>query len=592
VATLAEALALALEHHRAGNYAQAERIYRQILAANPRQADVHFNLGNILQAQGRLDDAVASYRLAVLLQPEFPAAFNNLGNALRQLGRLGEAASCYREALRLRPDHPETYSNLGACLTEQGLLDEAVACYREALRLRPDYPEAANNLGGALRAQRRIEEAADSYRQALRLRPELAEAHCNLGIVLAEQKKLDEAEACQREALRLRPDYRDAHYNLGTVLASKGRHDEAIASYRQALALRPDEPDAYQAMGVSFTDLGQLAEAETCYRQALRVRPDNPEVHFNLGQLWLLQGRLEQGWPEYEWRWRTKGFATGGFAQPRWDGSDLMGRTILLHAEQGLGDTIQFVRYARLVKQRGSRVVLHSPAALMTVLAHTPGIDQLVLKGTPLPPFDVYASLLSLPGLFGTTLDSVPADVPYIFAEEARREGWRAELAHLPSGLRVGIVWQGNPRHRDDRNRSLSLRSFEPLSRLTGVRLVSLQAGPGAEQAIEVKDAWSLWDAGSQFDASSLADAAALMSHLDLVVTVDTAIAHLAGALAVPVYVLLPFAPDWRWLLERQDSPWYPTVRLFRQQRIGAWREVIERVAQELAGQPQKGTKA
>jgi hypothetical protein len=295
---------------------------------------------------------------------------------------------------------------------------------------------------------------------------------------------------------------------------------------------------------------------------------------------WLVSGDLERGWPEYEWRWRTKDFPRRSFAAPRWDGEALEGRTILLYAEQGLGDTLQFIRYAPLVQRRGGVVLVEAQPALVPLLKSCPGIDQLVPSGSPLPDFDVQVPLLSLPALLHTTRDTVPADMPYLSADPARSERWAAELRGIP-GFRIGIAWQGNPTYRDDRHRSLPVKHFEPLARLPGVRLVSLQKGFGREQLASVPD-WNVLDLADRLDEAGGAfmDTAAVMQHLDLVVTSDTAIAHLAGALGVPVWVVLPFARDWRWLLDREDCPWYLTMRLFRQKRWGDWDELFTRVAQ------------
>jgi tetratricopeptide (TPR) repeat protein len=684
MATIAEALALAVRHHQAGNIAQAEQLYRQVLLAdagnpealhllgvlacqvgqyamavdfnrqalvrNPTRASTHFNLASAYHGLGRREEAVDCYREAIRLRPDYADACYNLGNLLRELGRLDEAVASYREAVRLRPNFPEGWGNLGATLADQGLSDEAVASYRRALDLRPDFPDAHYNLGNALKEMGRLEEAEECYRQALRLRPDhygaytnlgnvfkdqgrlgeahacyrqalqlqptFAGAHSNLGNVLRDQRRLSEAEDCYRQAVRLEPNSAEAHFHLAICLADQGRLDEAETSYRMALRLRPDYPDAlnnlgntlrhldrldeavdcyhgalrlradfagaHNNLGIAVGELGRFEEAEACYCEALRLRPDYHEARFHLAHLWLQRGDFARGWPEYEWRWHTEGFVRPTFQQPHWDGSDLAGRTILLQAEQGLGDMIQFIRYAPLVKQRGGRVVVQCPPPLREVFQTCRGIDELVPQGTTLPAFDVYAPLLSLPGLMDTTVDNVPADIPYLAAHPQKVQQWQPELERLGRGVRVGIVWQGSRVYRNDRRRSVTLAQFEPLARLPGVRLVSLQVGAGVEQLATIGERWPICDLGSCFDPSSFADAAAVLSGLDLLVSVDTALVHLAGALGRPVWLALPFAPDWRWLLEREDSPWYPGLRLFRQQRPGQWAEVFERMAAAL----------
>jgi Flp pilus assembly protein TadD len=573
----AATLALGLEYQRAGYPSQAEQIYQQVLHHDGANADALACLGELYMAQGRA----------------------------------AEAAGVFQQMLRLRPHVAEVYLNLGVILAQQGKIDEAVASFQQALQLRPDYPEAHNNLGIVLVHQERLEEAISHYAQALQLRPDYAEAHNNLGIARARQKKLGEAVASYQEALRLKPDYAEAHNNLGAALEALGQVEGALASYGQAVRLKPDYVEAHNNLGASYDTLRHLEEALACYDEAVRLKPEYAEAHRNRALLWLLLGDFERGWPEYEWRWHCQGVALPSFRQPLWDGGPLQGRTILLHAEQGLGDTLHFIRYAPLVQQRGGRVLVQGQPLLLSLLARCPGIDQLLPQGAALPDFAVHAPLLSLPGIFHTDLTTIPAPVPYLSADPTLVQHWQKELDALSSqeagdsprswgrppacqpcrqaeglpheqrmrSLNVGIAWQGNPKHRRDPQRSLSLARFESLAQVPGVRLYSLQVGPGAEQLRELGDRFPVIDLGSRFDSTSFEDATALVTVLDLIISVDSAIAHLAGALAVPVWVLLPFAADWRWLLGREDSPWYLTMRLFRQTEPGDWDGVFDRLA-------------
>jgi hypothetical protein len=326
-----------------------------------------------------------------------------------------------------------------------------------------------------------------------------------------------------------------------------------------------------------------MAEALSGYELSLWHDPDSATAHWNRALTWLQAGNYERGWPEYEWRWRRKRSRPREFARPRWEGGPLGGRTVLLRCEQGLGDAIQFVRYAPLVRERGGPVVLECPRRLLSLFSRCEGIDRLVAEGDPLPAFDVQAPLMSLPALLGTTLATVPARVPYLSADPALVEQWGARVAPLP-GFRVGITWQGNPRHKWDAHRSIRLASFASLARLEGIHLVSLQREHGTEQLRSLAGRFSVTDLAREPAASpgDFAETAALLEHLDLVVTVDTATAHLAGALGVPVWVALSTISDWRWLLDRDDSPWYPTMRLFRQRRQGDWDDVFARMADEL----------
>jgi tetratricopeptide (TPR) repeat protein len=543
--TIPEAFDIAIKHHQAGKLRAAEQICRQILQVDSHYVGAFHLLGLIAHQVGRNDRAIDYMIQALRLNPNYAEAHNNLGILLKNQGRLADAVMHYQQALALRPDYAEAHNNLGIALKEQGRLEEAIACYQQALRLRPNFAEAYNNLGNALKEQGRSEEVIANYQQALRLRLNYAEAFDNLGIALQEQGRSEEAITYFQQAIRLRPNYAESHLRLGVVLMQHGKLDEAVVSLQQAIRLQPEYADA----------------------------------HFNRALAWLLMGNFEQGWPEYEWRWKRRESRPPLFRQALWNGSPLEGRTILLYAEQGVGDTLQFVRYAPLVKQRGGLVIVVCQEVLLGLLATCPGVDRLVVYGSTLPDFDTHAPLLSLPGIFGTTLPTVPADVPYLYADPELREHWRQVLGPMQA-FKIGIAWQGNPGHPNDRQRSVPLVSFEVLARLDGVRLLSLQKGPGTEQLAQVEERFSVVDLASQFQ--TFQDTAAVLENLDLVITVDSAVAHCAGALGVPVWVLLPFAPDWRWLLHREDSPWYPTLRLFRQTEPGKWERVFERVAGEL----------
>jgi tetratricopeptide (TPR) repeat protein len=576
-AELAEALA------EQGDADGAVVSFRQALRLRPEDAEAHVGLGSALAKKGDRVRAVASYREALRLDPGHAEAHAALGVALAEQGRLDEAVASLRQALRLRPEHARAHHNLGVALAEQGQLDEAVASLRQALHLRPDYAEACYNLGNTLGKLGRAAEAAAAYRRALEIRPLYADACNNLGLALTEAGLPGEAEVLLRQAVRLRPAFAEGHNNLGLALAAQGRFAEAEAAYGEALRLNPGSVEAHTNLGSAYKEQGRLDEAQACYQFALWLDPSSPSAHWNRALAWLQAGDFERGWAEYEWRWRRKKSPPRPFRQPRWDGAPLAGRTILLHAEQGLGDTLQFVRYAAAVKARGGTVVLAGPRALLPLLASAPGVDRLVDDTGALPETDVHAPLLSLPLLLGTTLATVPGEVPYLGADAARVGRWRERLRGL-AGRKVGIVWQGNPGHQWDRHRSAPLAAFAPLARVAGVSLVSLQKGEGAEQLRAA--GLPVHELGEDLDREgAFLDTAAVMRCLDLVVTVDTAAAHLAGALGIPVWVALASIADWRWLRDREDSPWYPSMRLFRQQAPGQWEGVFARMASELHGQ-------
>jgi tetratricopeptide (TPR) repeat protein len=547
--TVAQALAWAVQQHQAGQLQQAEQIYRAILQAEPQQVDALHLLGVLACQVGQHEQASRYLGQALRLKPDFAKAHLNLGVALQKQGKLEEAQACYEQALYLQPGYAEAHNNLGNLFKEQGKLEEAQASLQQALRLKPDYAKAHNNLGVVLHGRGKLEDALASLQQALRLQPDFAEAHNNLGAALQEQGQLAEARACYQQALRLKPDYAEVHLNLGNA----------------------------------FKDQGELAEAQACYEQALHLQPDFAEAHWNRALAWLLAGDFEQGWQEYEWRCQVKELAPPRFPQPLWDGSPRHGQTILLWAEQGLGDTLHFIRYAPLVRACGGSVLLACQPALVPLVSRCPGIDRVLPQGSPLVPFDVWTPLLSLPRIFGTTLATVPAAVPYLFAEPQRCHHWREELSAL-EGFKIGIVWQGNRRYRGDRQRSLPLVQFAPLAQLPGVQLISLQKGYGSEQVQALAGRFAVLELGSQLDEGTGAfeDTAAVLEQLDLVIAPDTALAHLAGGLGLPVWLALPFIPHWAWLREREDSPWYPSMRLFRQRESGNWAEVFERITATL----------
>jgi tetratricopeptide (TPR) repeat protein len=581
--TLTELFAQGWQHHQADRYPQAEAAFRQVLQADPRHADAWSLFAESCLLQGKFAEAEAGYSQAIRLRSHQASDHINRGVALAQLGRAAEAVASYREGLRLHPDNIDGLSNLGAALVDLDQHDEAIACLRRAAQLSPAAIRVHNNLGRALIAKGQMAQAEACLRQAIRLQPGYAKAHVNLGIALMKLGRLGEAEASLRYALVLEARDANTYNTLGVALKDQGKLAEAVTCLEQAIRLGANIADAHANLGITLMSLGRHDEAAGPLQEALRLKPDFADAHKNLAMVWLQQGNYEQGWREYEWRWYCKEFSPVSFPQARWDGRPLEGRTILVYAEQGLGDTLQFIRYAPLVQQRGGRVLVQSQAALVPLLSRCPGIDQLVARGTTLPWFDVHAALLSLPYLFGTTLDRVPAAIPYLFPDPELVERWRRELAPLP-GFKIGISWQGSPGYPGDRERSTRLAYFAPLARLPGVQLFSLQKGPGTEQLAEVAGRFPVTDLGSRLDEVSgpFMDTAALMKSLDLVVSVDTSLSHLAGALGVPVWVAQSFAPDWRWQWGRDSTPWYPTMRFFRQAEWGRWEAVFFRMAEAL----------
>ena len=602
---------------RKGQHDEAAEQYREAIKLRPDFPDAHNNLGNAVRLKGRLDEALACYREALRLRADYPEAHNNLGIALRHKGKQAEAIASYREALRLRPAYPEAHNNLGIALGVQGRHEAAVATFEQALRLKPDYHEARLNLAGALSDLGRFDEAANAYREAIKLRPDDARARKNLGITLSKQNKLDDAVATYREAIKLRPDYADAHNDLGIALARQFKFAEAAESYRRAIAhranyaeahnnlgntlrnlgqfdaavsaydkaveLKPQYADAYNNRGIAFAELTRFDEAVASYSRCLELRPGHADAHLNRSLTRLRQGDFARGWAEYEWRLRKRGVPPKPPTQPAWNGFPPAGLTIRLVGEQGLGDSLQFIRYAAILKARGASVVFESQERLLKILARTTGLDAIFAHGQEPPPHDFYAPLLSVPGMIGTGLDSIPADVPYVHPDPALVDYWRRELAAYPE-FKVGINWQGNKDYAGDFHRSMALTHFAALARVPGVRLFSLQKNAGTEQLKALDGAFPVVDLGPRLDEANgpFMDTAAVMKNLDLFITSDTAVVHLAGAMGVPVWVALSAAPGWQWMAGREDSPWYPTMRLFRQPRLGEWTSVFERIAAEL----------
>jgi tetratricopeptide (TPR) repeat protein len=557
--------------------------YDKALAIQPGYVEALYNRAVVLGGMKRLDEALASFDQVLAIVPDHIQALNNRGVALRGLQRLEEALASFDRVLAAKPDYVDALANRAGTLRDLHRHQEALASYDAVLRIKPDHADALYHRGLVLLELQRPAEALASYDRALALRPNHAEALNNRANTLHVLNRPIEALAGYDRALAVRPDYAEALYNRGVVLQELRRPAEALASFERTLAIKPDHVDALNNRGIVLRDLDRHAEALASYDRALAIEPDNAETHVNRSCLRLLLGDLDRGFAEFEWRWRVRETAPWrrDFAQPLWLGeAPLAGRTILLHAEQGFGDALQFVRYATLVAARGAEVVLEVPPPLTALLAPIEGVARVIGRGEPLPAFDCHCPLLSLPLAFKTTLATIPTRVPYLFASEDRTFKWRQRLP--PSGKRrVGIAWAGNPMYKGDQTRSPGLASFSPLLSVGGVEFLSLQKDLRAGDRELLAGNPLIMHMGDAVE--DFGDTAALMACVDLVITSDTSVAHLAGALGRPVWVLLQHAPDWRWLLGRDDSPWYPTARLFRQPQLGDWDSVIRQVMTTLS---------
>jgi len=581
---LDEAIAL----HRAGRLADAEKIYRQVLLIQPNHFDCLHMLGVISAQGGKYADAAEQIGAALRLNPDHFNALSNRGNAQLTLCRFDDALASYDRALALQPDSIDVRFNRGNALHALKRYGEALASYDWVLALQPNNIDGLVNRGVSLLALERFEEALASCDRALALRADFAEALFNRGLALHRMKRFEEALASYDHALAVRQDYAQAHYNRANTLLALARFEPALASYDRAIALGMDHAEAYANRAVTLDKLMRFEEALAGYDRAIALRPDFAEAHYNEALCRLLIGDMRRGWEKHEWRWETAQVKREkrSFPQPLWLGSgEIAGQTILLHAEQGLGDTIQFCRYVPLVAQRAARVVLEVPEPLRQLMHTLACARRIVVKGETLPDFDLHCPLLSLPLAFGTGLATIPSGTPYLRAPPDAAKHWGGEL---PPKIRprIGLVWSGRAAHLNDHNRSVPIGVL--LSALSGVdaTYVSLQ------RELRAGDLALLKECGVTYfgeELQNFSDTAALIANLDLVISVDTSVAHLAGALAKPVWILLPYYPDWRWLLDRDDSPWYPTARLFRQDRSRAWGSVMTRVRAALQDRARSG---
>ena len=539
-------LCQAVDLHRTGLFSEAAEIYGRILLDDPECANALYLLGMILHRMNENEKAVKLVSQAIALELENAEAYGNLGIIYRTLGELEQASLCQQKAVTLDPGYIAGYFNLGNAWYEQGKSADAIASYRRAISLKPDFPQAYNNLGLVLYDAERFEEALESY----------------------------------DKALGIKANYPAAYLNMGNALRKLGRPDAAAVSFQKALVLKPDLTQAHNNLGNVLMDLDRFEGAALSYSNAIRHDPDNIGAHKNFGIINLLLGNFDIGWPEFSWRRfeEESNIKSRVYSQPQWDGADLTGKTIFVYPEQGLGDTIQFVRYLPMLRALGGRVVFDPPLPLARLLEDLDGVDVMVENGEPLPPFDCHSPLLELPRLFDTTPDTIPAADACLQADKDLVEAW-AERLGPKEGYRIGLAWAGNPSHVNDRNRSIAPELFRPLAEMPGVSAYSLLVGRDGEAGRVFGGA--VTDLAE--DLTDFAETAAAIANMDLVISVDTAVVHLAGALGTMVWTLLPLNPDWRWMLNRDDSPWYPSMRLFRQKKRKDWESVLDRVAIALA---------
>ncbi len=509
------------------------------------------------------------------------------GEALEQArqlvvtGQLDKAVELYRRITQVEHEADELWNELAILHLRMQQLNAGVDCLRRAVALSPNNLNYHAMLGTALQMMKRPAEAVDSFERALEIGPPAAQLFNNLALALKDAGRTDDALRAFDEALTVQPDYVNGHFNRGNLLFGLGRLDEAVADYRHAARLAPDDAAAMCKLGMALYDLGRLDEALSTYNKALQIKPDYPDVRRNRALIWLSRGQYVQGWPEYEWRLKCDGATKRSVDAPRGEGQDLKGCTLFVYAEQGLGDALQFIRYLPLVLEMHGSVLADVHARLVPLLAQS-GFGQHLVQAGSTPTCDFHCPLMSLPGSVPATRGEPYWGGRYLAANPQLVAKWKDRLREI-TGFKIGIAWAGNPDHPHDRFRSADLRQFAPLATVPGARLISLQKGPGSEQLAHVGREFDVVDLGPELDSSgAFMDTAAVMQNLDLVITVDTAVAHLAGGLGVRVWVSLEYSPDWRWLSEGDSTVWYPSMRLFRQRELGGWPRVFAEMAVEL----------
>jgi len=603
-----------------GRYEEAIEEYHRALLLQPGLLDAHANLGVALARMGKFDAAVESLEAARQIDPknlkileslasalsqagqqekaieilqqalalrsDFAPTHLTLGNALLKLNRADEAMAAYRAALALRPEYAEAQANLSGIICERGKLDEAIELARRSLANQPESPQAWYHLGRALHKQNRLDESAEALGRAVALRPRFAQALGELGAVLIKTGALAQAVEALRQSLEIEPAA-EVNHSLGLALRAQGKFTEALAAYKKVEAFGFRDARLFNNIAEIEHRLGQYDEAIEYFQKALEIQPDFPLARWNLSIVQLLTGDYREGWAGYELRWKANSIPLPQrySERPVWDGSDPRGRKILVDCEQAFGDSLHFVRYIPLIAQRGGKPILAAPPELRRLFQTVPCLEQIICPPQELPAFDAQCPLLSLPHLFGTTLQNVPANVPYLFADPALEERWKKRVPQ-DGRLKIGIVWAGSPGYKENVTRSPSLAAFGPLGAIPNTWFCSLQKGDAAREALDPPEGLQITDWTAELQ--DFADTAALMANLDLIIGSDTAVIHLAGGMGKPAMVLLAYVPGWPWLLEREDSPWYPTMRLFRQPKFGDWKTPMERIVKAVRTQAAK----
>lgn len=561
------------------NLNEAVDLYEEVVRLQPGDPAPLVALGRLYVRAEQGSIAVETLRRAVQIDETRFDSWYNLATALHGYGDPNDAIDAYESALALNSENPDCHNALGVAFRERGDFAEAVHHGERAIKLHPGAPEFLNNLGAALILTARAGDAVEILERARSLNPGDGEILNNLGVAYMGLGRLDESIACFEAALSTQEDWADVHHNLGNALRQANRLDDAEPHFKRALSINPDNFQIYGSYAVALLSMNRPADAIASYRKAITLAPEEPELHKGLGIAQLMVGDMAEGWRNYEWRWRCADFTVRDFGSKRWRGQRIENATLLIHAEQGFGDTLQFCRYVPLARERSgaARVVVEAQRPMTPLLrCFEDDSCTVIARGDPIPTVDFDIPMLSLPGLFDANLEDVPHETPYLRTTDALGQDWKARVdsaSPSPTSRKIGFVWSGNPNRQDDALRSCPIAEIARLWDVPDCTIVSLQVD--ADPTVLTRYP-QIIDLGSH--VADFADTAALIQALDLVITVDTAVAHLAGALGGPVWVLLGHAADWRYLLERTDSPWYPSMRLFRQPSPGNWATVMDDV--------------
>lgn len=610
---LNQLLQQAMAHHQAGRLAEADALYRQMLALQPEQPDaMHLlgvlyhqaghsqqgvelirravtiaptpanlsNLGEVLRATGRAAESLEFHNRAVAQSPNWVDGHANLGLALMDLGRYADAEKAFDSACRLAPRRADLWVRLCRARDRSGDPHGAVQAGRKAYELSPDSPEAVSYLALALSSAKKFDEAIELATKAVALAPNRPETHLNLGLVYTDAGRLKDAEAEYLRSVEIDPNFAHGHRTLAALLDQMNEVERSIAAAERSLALVPNDIEARVNLSGLYRRAKDYKASLANAEKAVALIPSHPGAHGALGFALLHLGDYKRGFSEYEWRWRCENFTTPLRELPGsvWDGSDPRGRTILVHPEQGFGDTIQFARYIPMLIERGAKVIVETWSPLRALMATVKGVSRVCVCGVKPPEYDLHFALLSLPKIFGTTIETIPQEVPYFHPEPERTAFWKHRIESAGGGVKVGLVWAGNA--KPDPMRTCPIANLAPLAAIDGVTFISLQnrKNPfGSEPPPPGMTLVDVWD-----DLKDFHETAAAMAQLDLIITIDTGAAHLAGAMGRPTFTMLPYAADWRWLDDREDSVWYPTMRLFRQKTRGDWAPVVQQVADRL----------